>query len=197
MPFVGNIARITEFGDPPSISTGQVVSAGWLANITATVNGIGFNQVARAYRILAANGGMFTAGGAIGGWSINAGNFVVLAAGAGGYLLFPMELPYATGASGTGATLNGAAVRVKPAGASAVTAKLWSYDTQNSGSGPVNFNFESAIISSSGTADQVLSVPMTTPAVISGAKMFMLQVSAGQASDAIYSIEVQYTIAGY
>lgn len=200
MPVTGVVGKITEYGDPPSVSNGQVVSQTWLANITATVNGAGFTQIPRAFLVPAAAcstpwttvGG----GGTVGGFTLAGGTFYVVAANASNILVVPIMLPFQTGASGSAATLTGVAVRIKPAGALAMTAKIWGINHQNDTTGPSTTPL-SNLISSSGTAEQTLTVPMLTPAVVDATTLYVVQVSAAQVNDLVYSTQVQYTVAGY
>lgn len=181
---------------PVTWINGTVLTPVWAQSVQDNINGLGFTQIARAYRILGSTGAPYTSAGAVGGWTMNTGNFAMTSSGAGNFLMFSIALPYANGGSGTGATLGAASVRVKPAGASAMSAKVWNLTQQNTTSA-VTLNALSSFATSSGTTDQTLSVPLTSPLAVDTSTVCLLEVLSGQTSDIVYSVELQYTSAGY
>ena len=176
---------------------GGVVPPSFLQNVQDSVNAGLFVATPRAYTVQASSSAaQWTGAGSLGGWSDTASGFLQASASTN-YLIFAIELPYATTGVGTSPTLTGATVRIKPAGAGLVTARMFSINRQNSTSSPLQGNV-STVVSSDGTSnDQILTMTAISPPTIDNTTAYWITVTAGNTGDRIYSTSVQYTVAGY
>ena len=177
------------------IAIGTVATPTWASNVEDDINAMGFTQIPKAYILSSLASNQYIGAGTAGGWTDSSFGYVTASASTN-YLMFPIELPFITGAAGTSSILTGATVRVKPNAAGTMSARIFGVNAQNT-TGSTSLVLVSTAVSSSGTAEQILTVPATGPTTMDATTAYWVQVIAGNTSDRVYSVQVQYTTAGY
>jgi hypothetical protein len=131
------------------------------------------------------------------GWTIGGGGQYWVSANAGDNLLAPLDLYYT--ASGNFTTTkrlkpSSFAFRLKPAGASAVTCLEVHMNNMSTTSTPAGTSGASG--TSSGTAEQTVTVAVGSTVYTNDDQVMSLKVTAGQTGDRFYGVRVTYALNG-